>query len=211
MVGGLLIGAAKKGNTMKLRYWTCVAGPLLVGGAFGCGGAGLKGDSGSGLGTAPYGGKAHAIPGTIEAEDFDIGKEGTSHRDADPQNQGAPYRTTSVDVEKRSDASGGYGVGWTKAGEWLVYTVNVAEAGTYKVEIPVASAKKGGVFHLEFNGEDKTGPIDVPNTGSWQKLETISKNGIQLDKGQQMMRVVMDSEGETQSVADIDLFRFTRG
>jgi hypothetical protein len=160
--------------------------------------------------TRPFGGKPHAIPGLIEAEHFDEGPEGVAYYDVDQKNHGAPYRQTSVDIEERSDASGGYGIGWTRAGEWLAYTVEVAETGTYEVEIPVASAGKGGTFHIEFDGADKTGSIDVPDTGSWQKLEIISKGGLELEAGRRLMRVVMDTEGATKSVADIDYFRFRR-
>ena len=180
--------------------------------ALGCSGAprggSTKPDPTSG--TQPFGGKAQALPGVVEAEHFDEGPEGKAFADADPQNQGAPYRQTSVDIEPRSDASGGYGVGWTKAGEWLVYTVEIAESGTYKLEVPAASAGNGGTFHIEVDGADRTGPIQVPNTGSWQKLQTISKDGIRLDSGRRLLRVVMDTEGETKSVGDMDYFRFTR-
>jgi hypothetical protein len=176
--------------------------------ALGC--AGKGGGSGDGSAAqAPHGGKAHAIPGTIEAEAFDEGPDGVAYHDVDPQNQGAPYRTTSVDVEERKDASGGYGVGWTRAGEWLEYTVAVTAPGRYRLEVPVASAGKGGTFHLEFNGADRTGPIAIPDTGSWQKLVVIARDDIRLDAGPQVMRVVMATEGETKSVADMDFFRFT--
>jgi hypothetical protein len=159
--------------------------------------------------TRPFKGVVHAIPGTIEAENFDEGPMGTAYHDLDPQNQGAPYRETSADIEQRSDASGGYGIGWTKAGEWLAYTVDIAAAGTYRLEIPVASNGDGGTFHLEVGGKDVTGPIKVPTTGSWQTLKVISKDGVKLPQGRHVLRVVMDTEGETTSVADVDLFRFT--
>ena len=68
-------------------------------------------------------------------------------KDNDPKNQGADYRkNTQVDIEKRGDASNGYGVGWINAGEWLNYTVEVKESGTYDIKIPVAAQKVGGLF-----------------------------------------------------------------
>jgi hypothetical protein len=160
--------------------------------------------------TAPYGGKVVLIPGTIEAENFDEGPAGSAYHDLDKANQGAPYRLTEVDIEARPDASGGHGVGWTKAGEWLVYTVEVSGAGSYAVEIPVASPATGAVFHLELDGKDLTGPIEVPNTGSWQKLQTITRSGLQLHPGRHVLRLVLDKESEAGSVADIDLLRFRR-
>ena len=159
----------------------------------------------------PFGGKPHSIPGTIEAEHYDEGAAEVAYHDLDAKNHGAPLRgETQVDIEARPDASGGHGIGWTKAGEWLVYTVDVKEAGTYTIEIPVASEKEGGTFHVEFNGVDRTGPIQVPDTGSWQKLQLVTKRGVKLERGVQVMKIVMDRDGASNSIGDIDLLRFKR-
>lgn len=161
--------------------------------------------------STPFAGAPGVIPGTIEAEHFDKGTSGTAYHDTTPQNEGENYReATQVDIEKRPDASNGHGVGWTRAGEWLIYTVEVKLAGTYTLEIPVASNKKGGTFHLEFNGKDVTGPIEVPDTGGWQKLQMIKKEGVRLEAGTFAMKAVMDTEGPSGSIGDIDLFRFVK-
>ena len=162
--------------------------------------------------TRPFKGKIHAIPGLIEAEHWDEGKPGVAYSDVDEKNRGADYREpTQVDIEKRADASNGHGIGWTKPGEWLVYSVAVKETGTYRIEMPVASKKKGGTFHIEFNGKDITGPISVPDTGSWQKLEMITSKNIRLAyQSRYLMKVVMDSEGPSGSIADIDYFKFVK-
>ncbi len=147
----------------------------------------------------PYRSVVHVIPGTIEAEDFDEGGEGVAYHDTDPQNQEKhqpPYRDSGVDLEWREDASGQYNLGWTRAGEWLVYTVDVRETGTYT--------------HLEFNGTDRTGPIEVPDTGSWKTLKPFSFPGVQLKSGRYAMKVVMDKAGDSRSIGDIDYFRFVK-
>jgi hypothetical protein len=142
---------------------------------------------------------------------YDEGKPGEVYHDVDEKNHGADFRgVTQVDIEKRPDASGGHGIGWIKPGEWLTYSVIVAEAGTYKVEIPVASDKKGGTLHLEFGGKDVTGPIDVPDTGGWQKLQTITKKNVRLKSGMYVMKMVMDKAGTSGYVADIDYVRFVK-
>lgn len=157
----------------------------------------------------PYGGKPHVIPGLIEAEHYDEGDPGVAYHDVDEINEGVDYRgKTYVDIEKRSDASNGHGVGWTRAGEWFVYTVKVEKSGTYRIEFPVASNKKGGKFHLEFDGKDVTGPIDVPDTGGWSKLKTISADKVELKEGTYTLKASMDSEGESGSIADIDYMKF---
>lgn len=160
--------------------------------------------------SGPYGGAPHAIPGLIEMEHYDEGPAGVAYSDLDEENQGVPYReNTQVDIEGRDDASNGHGVGWARGGEWLNYTVNVAKTGNYTVEFPVASNKKGGVFHLEVNGVDISGPIDVPDTGAWTTLEMITAENVKLASGVQTIRVVMDTSGESGATGDIDYMKFT--
>ena len=159
----------------------------------------------------PYKGKAHKIPGKIEAEHYDEGKAEVAYHDIDKKNHGANYRgPTQVDIEKRSDASNGYGIGWTRKGEWLHYTVEVKESGTYNIEIPVASNKKGGFFHLEIKGKDVTGPIHIPDTGGWQILKVLKHKNVKLAKGRHIIRAVMDSEGPSGSIGDIDYMKFEK-
>tara|TARA_A100001037_G_C15011071_1_gene571725 strand:- start:135 stop:683 length:549 start_codon:yes stop_codon:yes gene_type:complete len=159
----------------------------------------------------PFKNKAHAIPGTIEAEHYDEGKPGVAYSDVDPQNRGANYRgPTQVDIEKRPDASNGHGIGWTRKGEWLHYTVEVKTAGTYTIEMPVASNKMGGLFHLEIKGKAITKPIRIPDTGGWDKLKLIKCEGVKLTKGRHVIRVVMDEQGPSGSIGDIDFFKFVK-
>jgi hypothetical protein len=161
--------------------------------------------------TRPFGGTPHPIPGRIEAEDFDQGAPGEAYFDIDEKNHGADYRgATQVDIEKRPDASGGHGIGWTRKGEWLLYTVQVLKAGTYTVEFPVASQKKGGTFHLEINGKPITEAIRVPDTGGWKTLEIIRTYQIHLKAGTHLLKMVMDTEGPSKNIGDIDYLQFVR-
>ena len=129
------------------------------------------------------------IPGTIEAEHFDNGANGSAYWDSGSGNSGGQYRWTDVDVEGCSQ--GGYNVGWTTPGEWLAYTVSVAAAGTYTFDLRVASST-GGTMHVRFNGQDKTGTVSVPSTGGWQTWTTVRKT-VTLAAGTQTMQVVFDS------------------
>jgi hypothetical protein len=149
----------------------------------------------SGIWGTPFAGAPAAIPGTIQAEDFDDGGEGVAYHDTTAGNAVGQYRNTDVDIETTGDASGAYNVGWVVASEWLGYTVNVGTAGTYTVETRVASQVNGGTFHIEFDGLDKTGPLTVPNTGGWQTYQTVTTTGVSLTAGQHVMRLVMDANG----------------
>src|SRR5258708_39726396 len=85
--------------------------------------------------STPYSGSPAVVPGTIQAENFDNGGEGVAYHDSGSNNVGGAYRQTGVDIEASS--AGGYDVGWIAAGEWLNYTVSVATAGTYTVQVRV--------------------------------------------------------------------------
>ena len=134
-------------------------------------------------------GVAWAIPGTIQAEDYDLGGEGIAYHDNETANQGGQYRTgEAVDVQVSGDTGGGYNVGWTAANEWLEYTVNVATTGNYTLTERVASNSATGSFRIEFNGVDKTGTITTPNTGGWQTYQTLTQT-VSLSAGTQVMRI----------------------
>jgi hypothetical protein len=156
---------------------------------------------------APYNGSPSAIPGTIQAEDFDTGGEGVAYHDGDTANLGGQYRMEGVDLSACSDGTGCYNVGWTQPGEWLGYTVNVPTAGTYTLQVRVASAGAGGTFHVEFNGSNKTGTLTVPNTGGWDTWQTITKS-VTLDAGWQVLKLVMDANGATGTIGNFNYLRF---
>ncbi|MBN1182066.1 MAG: carbohydrate-binding protein, partial [Bacteroidales bacterium] len=136
--------------------------------------------------------KPHAIPGSIEAEDFDDGCAGDAYYDTDDINQGGAYRTTGIDIEVCS--SGTYNVGWTRAGEWLAYTVKINKTANYQVTFHVASANENSKAHLEYNGSDLTGIFTIPNTGAYQKWDVIKKI-IKLEAGEHQFRFVVDADG----------------
>jgi hypothetical protein len=157
-------------------------------------------------GPSPFGGSAAPIPGTIQAEDFDNGGEGVAYHDTTSGNKGGAYRSTDVDIEATGDQGGGYDVGWIRANEWLNYTVSVAQTGTYSVTVRVAASGGGGVFHVEFAGVDRTGPLVVPNTGGWQAWTDLTTTVV-LSGGVQSMRIVADTESPTGGIANINYVR----
>src|SRR5213079_1630938 len=132
-----------------------------------------------------------SLPGTIQLEDFDHGGQGVSYYDSDAGNTGGQYRNTAVDIEPAADPVGGgaFDVGWTHVGEWLEYTLNVAQTGNYDLVTRVASAGAGGRFHVEFDGIDKTGALNVPDTGGGHNWVDLRRAGVSLTAGRHVMRV----------------------
>jgi alpha-N-arabinofuranosidase len=130
-------------------------------------------------------------PATVQAEDFDDG----AFWDSTPGNYGAVYRTTSVDIQPTSDAGGGFNVGWIAPGEWLEYTINVSAAQEYDVSARVASPQTGSMFRILVDGVDVTGALAVPNTGSYQKWQTVTRARLPLASGTHKVRFVAVTSG----------------
>jgi alpha-L-fucosidase len=134
--------------------------------------------------------KPHTIPGTIEAEDFDLGCPGDAYHDNDNINQGGQYRIdTGVDIEKCD--SGGYNVGWINSGEWLAYTVHVNKGGNYVAEFYVAAVADGEKLHIEFDDKNISGSIPVINTGGYQIWKRITTK-FNIPTGNHVMKIVFD-------------------
>ena len=165
-----------------------------------------------GGGGIPYGGTPAAIPGTFQAENFDEGGQFVGSYDTTTGNKGGVYRTnTDVDIGTTNDGGSAIYVGWTKAGEWLKYTVNVQAAGTYSLQTRLAQVGTGGRFHIEVGSSYVSGPITVPNTGAWDAWQTITTPGIQLPAGVTTIRVVLDAVGTGGAVAGFNWFQLASG
>jgi hypothetical protein len=79
-------------------------------GSSGGSGGGVASFAPAGASAGAFGGSASAIPGTIQAEDFDNGGNGVGYYDHTAGNSGGSYRPT--DVEVQATPNGGYAEGW---------------------------------------------------------------------------------------------------
>ena len=138
-------------------------------------------------GQSPFGSGAIAIPGTIEAEDYDLGGS-LAYLDNTPGNEGATYRSDDVDIEACTDIGEGYNVGWTQDGEWLEYTVDVNQSGLYDFEFRVASEVATGSFKVLLDNNEIIGNTNSPSTGGWQTWTGLEINSITLPEGEAVLR-----------------------
>ena len=154
------------------------------------------GTGGGGTPEAPFGGTPAAIPGTVLAENYDTGGQGAGYNVASVNGSNNGYRSDGVDLETTSASGGGNDIGWTAAGQWFRFTVNVATAGTYTVTFAVASPN--GVtdgFHLSnSSGTNLTGSVNIPVTGGWQTWSTVTAS-VTLPAGQQVLTWNQDNGG----------------
>ena len=154
---------------------------------------------------------AIAIPGKIEAEDFDVpgkGKDGTSYYDGDSENHGdSDYRKgTGVDLYKKGDA---VVVGYNSEGDWLEYTVNVKEEGDYTMFASVAAAGSTSSFKLSLDGKEITEEIAVPAATSGEDNYdeyNLVKSNVKLPAGEHVLRFTVVG-----AWLDIDYFSFVKG
>lgn len=140
-----------------------------------------------------YKGTPHAIPGTIQLEEYDLGGNGSAYLDNTPGSETTvDFRTNEdVDIENCTDTGGGYNIGYATAGEWLEYTVDVQSAGIYKLDLRVACNGTGRTVSVSMDGTAIAGNIAIPNTGGWQTWQTVSVNNIALTAGQKVMRITI--------------------
>ena len=164
----------------------------------------------------PFKGEAFAVPGKIQAEDFDVpgkgknddGSSNESYGD-DSENHGdSDYRKdTGVDLYKKSGDR--IVVGYNQTGDWLEYTINVSEAGDYTFFAAVASANNTSSFQMSLDGKELTDKISVPQASSGEEnyddYNKVSAN-VTLPAGKHVLR--MDVTGDW---FDVDYFTFVKG
>jgi len=143
---------------------------------------------------SPFAGTPAAVPGQIEAEDFDHGGEGVAYHDLTPGNQGGQYRP-DVDVDISRYSNGAYVVNNFQTGEWLQYTIQVPQAGTYRLELLVS--RRWDVpsrVHVDVDTQPVTGSVVVPDTGSWDVFWWVGLGSISLTAGTHVLRITADQE-----------------
>jgi hypothetical protein len=144
----------------------------------------------------PFGGTPAAIPGTVKAENYDTGGQGVAYHVTSANGTDNGYRSDGVDLETATSPATGNDLGWTAAGQWFKYTVNVATAGTYKISFLVAGdVAVTDAFHLSnSSGTNLSGSVNVPSTGGWQDWTTVTAT-VTLPAGAQTLTLNEDSAG----------------
>jgi endoglucanase len=167
----------------------------------------------------PYGGRPQVIPGRIQAEFYDLGGEGVAYHDSDSVNSGSgmlnkgetyadrfrrdegvdiSYTKRNIDktVEGADEIPGDLYLGWTAPGEWVKYTVDVREAGTYRVKAHLTSRTVNARIGIAVDGADKTGPLTLPTTGHWHRWRIADNLAqIPLEKGTHVLTLTVIEEG----------------
>ena len=187
----------------------------------------------------PYGGQPRQIPGIIQAEHYDVAPTNTDgitfHYNRPPRK--TPFRTTDDCIGLTRYGKGHVTIagvpedpdqvylGYTHAGEWVKYSVHVAEAGTYQFGGKFASGFTNAMISVTFTPEINTvifapeintGRINIPTTAGyqpgvevyhvWANLDNLAE--IKLPPGDFVMTVKI--EDEHPGGLNIDYFTFIK-
>jgi beta-glucosidase len=173
----VVLTASSSTNWWSLAEFTVYAGPSTGGGG-------------------AYGGTPAAVPGTVEAANYDTGGQGVAYNVNSVNGTANSYRSDGVDLEACADTGCGYDIGWTATGQWFRYTVDVATAGTYTVSFRVAApgAVTDALHIADTSGNNLSGNVSVPATGTWQTWTTVTAN-LALPTGPQTLVVDQDNPG----------------
>jgi hypothetical protein len=158
----------------------------------------------------------NSVPGKIFCSDYDMGYQSLSYNDTDYQNiagagqaswnSGGACRNDGVDIEKCTDIiTNGFNVGWINDGEWLTYTINITQSNYYGFNIRYAGQSATGKIHIEIDGINVSGIINLPPTGGWQSWRNQSTGGIMLESGTHKMKVVIETGGFNLNYIDISV------
>lgn len=144
---------------------------------------------------SPFNKSPHQIPGRIEAEEYDRGGEGIAYHEVNSNgNEGkAALRNDQVDVEVTCDTTGLYNICYILKDEWLEYSVNVNTSCTYDIDLRVATIGDDKSLHIEIDGIDVSGKVNIPNTEDWQNWTTITVSNIDLTEGPHALRIIFDA------------------
>jgi hypothetical protein len=164
----------------------------------------ISASSSGGAVSTPFTGTPIALPGTIQAENYDKGGEGVAYHDTTNGNAGSVYRSDGVDIRVTTDSSGSYNIKSVRATEWLAYSVSVASSGSYTIGFRIASSGTGGTVHLTLDGTNVTGAVTLPDTGGWNTWKTVTKTGVALSAGDHVLKLVVDANGSGGTAADIN-------
>lgn len=154
----------------------------------------------------PFTGTPAAIPGRIEAENYDTGGEGFAWFDRTPGNRGGAYREDDVDIE-----AGGTGhvVAFVKSSEWLTYSVDIQEAGMYNATFRTSSPWADRQVWVWVDGVLKA-QVKVPDTKSFDTYGNATAE-FTLPKGSHYIRLEFERDAQNLDYATFERVAGTGG
>ena len=143
--------------------------------------------------------EAIAIPGKVQAENYNKGGAGKAYMDLSSGNEGGKLRKDDVDIYQPNM---GIAIGHCQKTEWLKYTVKVEADGDYEISANVAGENGTGSFVLYMDSV-RIGD-EIKNEGKGLDAYTIVNGGkATLKKGEHELKLEI-----TNDWIDIDYIEF---
>ncbi|MBO1256244.1 carbohydrate-binding protein [Alteromonas sp. 5E99-2] len=128
------------------------------------------------------------IPSLIQAEDY--------------------VRQSGTQTENTSDIDGGQNIAFITHNDYLEFDVNVVEAGSYNLDLRLASNTGGGNVLFQVDGQALT-QVSIGSTGGWQSWVTASAQ-LQLAAGEQTIRLLFSEPNASSDLMNINWMNVTR-
>lgn len=147
----------------------------------------------------PYTGEALAIPGVVEAENYNKGGAEVAYHDGSEGNEGGKLRKDDVDIYQPNM---GMVVGYCEKGDWMKYSVKVAADGEYEISALVAGENGTGSFVL-YMDDERIGDEIVNDGKGLGSYSTVSGGKATLKAGEHNLKLEI-----TNDWIDIDYIEF---
>jgi Ca2+-binding RTX toxin-like protein len=138
----------------------------------------------------------------IDASNYDSGGLNVAYFDTTPgivnSSSASDGGRTGSDVDQTTRGD----IGWVVNGEWLEYTISVAEAGLYDLSVLMGTINnaRSTTFSFTLDGAASayvsSGPIATANTGSYATFQANTAADIALQAGLQTVRVTFSGSGQ---------------
>lgn len=115
------------------------------------------------------------VPAKLEAENF-IGMSG-------------------IQTQTTTDTGGGENVGYIDGGDWMEYSINVTQAGSFNIDFRAASTLSTGVLQIIDETSAVLATVALPSTSGWQTWQTFSSTEFNLKKGVHTLRMKCAASG----------------
>lgn len=143
---------------------------------------------------------------TLEAVNYDEGGQDVAYNDTGEAQLGSDFRGEGVDIVGDGDA-----IGWVDDGEWVEYTLDIAQAGTYDLSFLSALGDGSGPqrsITATFTKGDGTpyassDAVVVTPTGGWSNFQPTEATQVALEAGEQVLRLTFS--GGSQDLASFTL------
>ena len=136
-----------------------------------------------------------SAPSTLWFRDFDRGGMNNAFYDTGGGG-GNTYRANNGDpTSSMVTIEGGGNIGYLASGEWYVYSIDVKDAGTYKMVINAAAGASGpnvGSYRYQIDGVDVWGPLPITGSGGWGTFIDFATE-IALPSGSHKLKFIADN------------------